>query len=247
MALVHFALLVPGWRCASMLAACWASIIGQAPGPFSWAASFYADGDAETWEALAGLPRDERIAHRYFGRRNLGAAHARRVMLRDVGDAEAVCLLLDMDDELEPRALARIAAEYQRGAWATYGSMTGHPRPAYPAEVVARRAYRMHRYLATAPRTFRRWLADGVPEDYLKDAGGRWLMAATDIALMLSVLERCPPGRAVHIAEPLYRIGRHPQGTATRFGADYKASIRRHLAALAPLPALEERHAAALG
>lgn len=246
--MLHFALLVPGWRCADRVAACWASVVGQRPGPYTWEAHFYDDGsDDGTWRAIAALPDDKRCT-RYRAYDNAGAAFARARLLEHVTDPEAVCVLLDMDDELEPGALARVALEYLQHpeTWATYGSWTAGafrgPEP-YPAGVAAARAYRRHPFRAQHLRTFRRHLADGVPASYLQDAGGRWLMAGTDVALMWTVLEQCPAERVRRIPDVLYRYTwRRPTGTVARFGAAYKATVRARLAALPPLP-LKETHA----
>ena len=252
MAPLHFALLVPGWRCADRVAACWASIAAQEPGPYTWEAHFRDDA---SWDAtvltIQSLPDDNRL-HRHRGEKNLGAAHARLRLLEQVTDPQTACVLLDMDDTLEPGALARVAKEYQDHpeTWLTYGSwcadQDGRParcRP-YPEDVVAARAYRAHGYLAAPPRTFRRHLAAAVPPSYLQDADGRWLMAGTDVALMWALLEQCPAERVRHIPDPIYRVtsGR-PTGTAARFDAHYKAGVRAYLASLPPLPLKETTHA----
>lgn len=246
---VHFELIVPGWRCAPQVRPCWDSIASQRGGGYSWRAHFYDDNsaDGETWRAIQSLPEDARLVRR-LGRDNLGAAHARYQMILDVADPEAVCVLLDMDDQLEPGALARVAAEYRTkpDTWLTYGSWKpdrhegmaqARAQRCYPPAVAAARSYRGREFLCGPLRTFRRHLADAVEPRHLQDAEGGWLPCATDVALMVALLEQCPPERVRWIRDVLYRYTwRRGTGTVRRYGAELKAAVCAHLAAMPPLP-----------
>lgn len=244
---IHFAIIAPGWSCADRVLPFWRSIEAQR-GAFTWEAHVYDDGsEDDTWQAIAALPDDPRL-RRSRGEANLGAAHARHRLIADVAGAEAVVALVDLDDELEPGALARVAREYREhpGTWATYGSWRadcpgGRRQEAgqapYPPAVVAARSYRRHTFLAGPLRTFRRHMVDGVPQAYLQDADGAWLRCGTDLALMASVLEQCPSERVRRIPDVLYRYTwRRPTGTMARYGPEAKAAVRSHLFTLPPLP-----------
>ena len=245
---VHFALIVPGWRCAEYVRSCWESIATQLPGPYTWEAHFFDDGSGDgTWDAVASLPDDSRL-FRLRGEDNLGGALARWQMIQGIEDPQTVCVLLDMDDQLERGALTRVAHEYQKhpGTWLTYGSWTADrpegkaqertQRP-YPTRVMTERAYRKHAFVAGPLRTFRRHLVDGIPERYMQDTLGKWLMCCTDVALMWPLMEQCSPENIRYIKTPLYRYSwRRPMGTLDRFGIEEKRALREHLSSLPRLP-----------
>lgn len=124
-------------------------------------------------------------------------------------DPEDVIVSLDGNDWL-PRedALQIISDTYERfGCWVTYGSWwsTGGPMgtglwPAYPDGATD---FRHTPWLATAVRTWKRWIWDRIDLNDLRDDNGEYFRIAEDRAIMLPLLEMCGTKRAKHIAIPI--------------------------------------------
>ena len=117
-------------------------------------------------------------------------------------DPETVIVTLDADDALiGDRVLERIAAEYERGADVTVGSMLRTDKAAdYPVRFDRpreRRGGNVWQHL----RSFRKRLFDAVPDEALR-LDGDYVDIATDWAFMLPIVEMA--AHPVHIVEPLY-------------------------------------------
>lgn len=165
------------------------------------------DGDGTFEAALAAKGSDERISitrnrERLFPMRNILAA-----MERAEADDEDVFAILDGDDWLiDDRALATIAAAYDDGCWMTYGSwISNRPDrpgllPAYPDGT---RDFRELPWLATAVRTWKKWLFDRIDRRDLVDEHGKPLRVGEDLACMFPMLEMATTARARHIGRPL--------------------------------------------
>ena len=88
----------------------------------------------------------------------------------------------------------------------TYGSWTAGPDgmpgcwPAYPSGV---RTFRYLRWLATAVRTWKKWLWDRIEDADLRDEDGSYFRVTEDMAIMFPLLEMCGTERARHIPTPL--------------------------------------------
>jgi hypothetical protein len=124
-------------------------------------------------------------------------------------DPEDIIVTLDGDDWFKgPRSLRVIADTYaQHACWMTYGSWIsnnltefGEMWPAYQEGLTD---FRGHRWLATAVRTWKRWLWNRVGDSEFRDDNGDYFRVAEDRAIMLPMLEMCGTERAKHIAEPL--------------------------------------------
>jgi len=145
---------------------------------------------------------------------------ARQYPLRNVINAinrsgagpEDVIVILDGDDWFRTdEALGIIANTYQRfDCWMTYGSwlsnMVGRNGrrdglwPAYPEGTTD---FRNTRWLATAVRTWKRWLWDRIDDRDLRDDTGEYFHVSEDQVIMLPLLEMSGTARAKHIAEAL--------------------------------------------
>lgn len=128
---------------------------------------------------------------------------------RSGDDPEDVIVSLDGDDWFTRNdALGLIAKAYESGAWMTYGSWFSPPGgesgtgnwPAYPEGLTD---FRHHRWLATAVRTWKRWLWEKIDDSSLRDDEGEYFRIAEDRAIMYPLLEMCGTERARHIAEPI--------------------------------------------
>ncbi len=117
-------------------------------------------------------------------------------------DGETVIVTLDADDALiGDRVLERLAAEYERGAEVTVGSMLRTDKAAdYPVcfeRPGARRGGNVWQHL----RSFRKRLFDAIPDGMLR-LDGDYVDLASDWAYMLPIVEMAE--NPAHIPEPLY-------------------------------------------
>ena len=123
---------------------------------------------------------------------------------------EDIIVSLDGDDWFNtPTALQIIVFAYENNSncWMTYGSWIstnpGHAGEMWPAYPEGLTDFRNHRWLATAVRTWKRWLWDILVVDDFTDDNGNLFRVAEDRAIMLPMLEMSGTDRAKHIAEPL--------------------------------------------
>jgi FkbM family methyltransferase len=235
---VKLVVLVTGWNCADHVLACWKSIARQQPGHYDLAVHFVDDGSEDgTWEAMQALPRSDVLRLRRHDV-NMGPAFSRWEVIREITDRDAVCVIVDMDDELLPSALARIAEAYlsDENCWLTAGNwrnQRGKPNPLdfYPEAVLETRCYRkLPSFRIGHVRSFKRFLADRLSDDNFKGPDGEWLMFCTDVALMFPLVEQCGPENVTFIRDHLYLYNEwRPGGTLARFGKPKKAHVYRWL------------------
>jgi hypothetical protein len=247
---VHFALIVPGWNCADRVRPCWESLVHQLPGAYTWEAWISDDASTDgTWSEIEKLPDDPRL-HRMAMPTNLGAAHARWQIIERIQNREAICGLLDLDDRLEPGALARVALEYRahRQTLATYGSwvaegvgrFTKDPRAGYTQYDITTRRFRQVGMRAGHFRTFRRHLADAIDPAVHLQCDGAWLRAGTDAALMFPIFEQCQVGQLRRIDETLYRYWQRGDNASARVAPLYRQRVRAFLKNIKPVPVYAE-------
>jgi glycosyltransferase involved in cell wall biosynthesis len=169
-------------------------------------------GDRTYDRAMEAAANDHRISvvqnlTRQFSMHNLVEA-----VRRSQASADDVIVCLDGDDWFATdKALAVIAATYARfDCWLTYGSfVTDRPDargrfggrwPAYPPGTTS---FRHSRWLATAVRTWKKWLWDLIDDRDLRDDDGHYFRVTEDQAVMLPMLEMSGTDRARHIPMPL--------------------------------------------
>jgi glycosyltransferase involved in cell wall biosynthesis len=199
-------------------------------------------GDDTYRAAIAAAGDDGRFSIVANEQRLFAGENLVRGVARSNSAAEDVVVVVDGDDWLNGEtALATIAETYARNdCWLTYGSWisTRGPHdgnwPAYPDDTTD---FRRAPWLATAVRTWKKWLWDLIDDRDLRDDDGRYVIVAEDQACMLPMLEMATTRRARHIAEPLlvynrlnpHNIGKvmHEEGLATavmmRARAPYEA------------------------
>ena len=134
-------------------------------------------------------------------------------------DPASVIVTLDADDALiGDGVLSRLAAEYERGADVTVGSMLRTDKAAdYPVCFDRPREHRggnVWQHL----RSFRKRLFDAIPDDALR-LDGEYVDLANDWAFMLPIVEMAR--NPVHVTEALYLyessgIGKDAAGKAAR-------------------------------
>jgi glycosyltransferase involved in cell wall biosynthesis len=170
-------------------------------------------GDRTYQRAIEGAVHDPRIhitrnERRHFAMRNLVDGVA-----RSKAAPEDVIVVLDGDDWLmHDDALLLIArAHASQDCWMSYGSwLSNDPDtpgcwPRYPDEITN---FRTHRWLATAIRTWKKWLWDLIdPNDFL-DRRGEYLRVVEDLASMFPMMEMSTVRRIRHIPDPLMLYNR---------------------------------------
>lgn len=222
-----FQVIVNCGLCEPFIAECLGSLRRQTR--TDWRAQVTIDrpGDGTFERALAARGDDERIAitrnpERLFPMRNILAA-----LERSGAAAEDVIVILDGDDWLiDDRALEIIGRAYDGGCWVTYGSWIGNrpDRPGlWPAYPEGTRDFRHAPWLATAVRTWKRWLFDRIDRRDFLDDRGQFLRVAEDVACMFPLLEMATTARARHIPEALMLynfLSDHDPGPALAREAD---------------------------
>ena len=220
---MRFYIIVNCGPCEQWIAKCLQSI--QTQTYQDWRAIVTVDpcGDATFEKAVDAKENDNRIMVKY----NLW----QRYCLQNHIDAikhsgarpEDVIVSLDGDDWFHnDTVLQTIADTYATGCWLTYGSWVGYCNaskhyealgkdrfgmwPAYPEGTTD---FRHHRWLATAVRTYKRWLWNLVGDADLRDDDGQYFCVAEDRAVMYPMLEMCGTLRARHIPKVLMVYNQH--------------------------------------
>ncbi len=204
----HMKIIVNCGPCEAFIGTCLASLKSQSHR--NWKALVTVDPCGDETEKAAATARDgdERIAITTNLQRLYAMENTVRAIARSGADDEDVFVVLDGDDWFHTtNALETIAAAYRKhDCWMTYGSWTAGPDglpgcwPAYPD---GGRAFRYLRWLATAVRTWKKWLWDRIDDADLRDEDGSYFRVTEDMAIMFPLLEMCGTERAHHIPTPL--------------------------------------------
>lgn len=200
-----------------------------------WFVSLYMDGPPRnTWEPISRRYADDPLVavdpdspadgpDEPFPR--LGVAGT---MSRALDDSKGfptdslVIAILDGDGDTLPKdALARVAHVYEKypDTLVTYGSYKKKSKgdrtkisQAYPKGADVRK-YPWH---ASHLKTFRACLLPHVKPEWFQDSKGKWLQAASDVALMLPLMELAGLDRCRHIHEITYAWNDSPVSRAKR-------------------------------
>ena len=208
-------LVVPFYNQADRLRLCIDSLREQST-PF--VALLVDDGstDPAVQEVLAVVQGDARFEHVRCDINN-GPAAARHAGLTRVlalsREAQDIVVLVDGDDRLIGMdALASLRNAYltRPNCKMTFGSMRIVPpipfeRAPYADWMIRFRLARWTTWRAEHPRTFRvDLLRQCWPRLSFTYRDGRWLRGATDMALVLPLLDHCRPGEVQRLDAPLY-------------------------------------------
>jgi glycosyltransferase involved in cell wall biosynthesis len=208
----HFKIIINCGPCEDFIGACLNSVREQTWADWQAFVTVDASGDNTYSRALAAAGDDPRIHIHKNETRRYSMYNLIHSIERSKADPEDVIANLDGDDWFcDLRALHKIAEAYdQRGCWITYGSWLSNVRgkggnldgkwPAYPDGNVD---FRRHRFLGTAPRTWKRWLWDHLEDADLRSDSGAYVRVSEDQMIMIPLLEMCGTARAAHIADPL--------------------------------------------
>lgn len=234
---MKFVLIITGYNCQKYVQANIESVLNQTYKNFM--AIFISDGSTDNTPVFLNQIKDERAVINIFNV-NEGAALRRFNAIHKYStDNEDVIVLVDMDDRLELNALERIKKEYDNGAWVTYGNIrqpngTVIPIQRYPTEVFKDRSFRKHKWFCQQPRTFKKFLANGIQPADIKYATGVYMKNCTDLAIMLPILEQCPSDRMHIIDDVIYIYNATLNSTLKRFGKGHKSFAREWLKKIPP-------------
>ena len=179
-----------------------------------WEAYLTVDGckDRTYEKAVQARGTDRRILITRHSRRMFSLWNLIQAIRRSNAAPEDVIVNLDGDDWFARRdALEIISETYsQSNCWITYGSWIsnvidakGRIRGMWPAYTEGTSNFRKILWLATAVRTWKKWLWDKVDDRDLRDSTGGYYRVSEDQAVMLPLLEMSGTRKAQHIAEAL--------------------------------------------
>ena len=229
--ITQFLIVSSGYNCENQVEKCFNSIIKQTYPHFK--AVLVDDGSTDTTALkLSSVEKIDSRITTFSYKQNTGAAYRRfKAITESDCDEETVIILLGLDDELKPDALAVISQQYKMGKWMTYGNWHNQRRKPctvqleFDEETHRERSYRKVKYRSTAPNTFKKFLFDRIPaEDF--QLNGKWIDTTTESELMFSCLEMCGKDRIGIIKQPIYLYNESlPNGTLNRLGREYKYKV----------------------
>lgn len=206
-------IVVTGWNCEGYVEQCLDSI-GRAASRIEedLTITIVNDGSTDkTQDKIEQHPLSS-ASKLLVNRENMGAAFSRHLAIKGETRENTVMVLVDMDDALSDDSLARIQDCYSLdsrvwmtlGNWATEEGLK-NPQSFYNAEDIAGNAHRwIWPFLGTHLRTFKHFLYDRIPTDYLLDSEGEYLRFCTDAAIVLPLLDQCGPENVRWIPDPIY-------------------------------------------
>jgi glycosyltransferase involved in cell wall biosynthesis len=218
--------------CEQFIAKCFASIRSQTFADWQAYVTLDPCGDGTFAEAVLARNGDPRIHITRNQNRLYSMINLTRAVERSAAAPDDIIVVLDGDDWFATPDALRIIDETYRlsGCWMTYGSwvadyatfecsqLQGWPTRAdnsglWPGYDEGTTDFRHTEWLATAVRTWKRWLWDLIDPRDFRDRNGNYFRVTEDQAVMLPMLEMSGTSRARHVAEVLMVYNRsNPHG-----------------------------------
>lgn len=229
----HF--IISGWNCSQWAVDCINSVLNQQT---ECDFDIFAVDDFSTdntWQKLQTTFGSNPLVFLHRNNVNVGAAFCRYICIHnDYIQPDDVCLLVGMDDKLEPFALARVDTEYKNGAqvtfgnWKNYDGYGNHLRSFLPETCQKRDFFRYH-WVSTALQSFKANLFRSIPkEDFIID--GSWIKNCTELPTMWGVMERAEFGTIKRIPDYIYLYNnKNVINTYYRFGNADKKKISQEI------------------
>lgn len=170
-------------------------------------------GDQTFERAVEAKAGDERINITCNDRQLYSMANLVRAIERSCAQPEDIIVILDGDDWFYTKyALQIINDTYSKyDCWMTYGSWISnvdHIPGRLPAYEEGTSDFRRAKWLATAMRTWKKWLWDLIDDKDLRDKNGEYFSVVEDLAVMFPMLEMSGISRVKHIADILVLYNR---------------------------------------
>jgi glycosyltransferase involved in cell wall biosynthesis len=170
-------------------------------------------GDDTFANAMDARGDDERIRITLNDRCLYAMTNLVRAIQRSKAQPEDIIVNLDGDDWFyTPKALQIIADTYSDSdCWMTYGSWisnVAHMPGRLPGYAGGTTEFRRAEWLATAVRTWKKWLWDLIDDKDLRNQDGEYFTIVEDFAVMFPMLEMSGTTRARHITEILMLYNR---------------------------------------
>ena len=170
-------------------------------------------GDKTFERAIEAKGDDQRVSVTCNDRPLYSMANLVQGIERSSAQPEDIIVTLDGDDWFcNENALQIIADTYCRyDCWMTYGSWVSnvaHIAGNLPGYEEGTSDFRGAEWLATAVRTWKKWLWDLVDDEDLRDEHGAYFKVVEDLAVMFPMLEMSGTSRAKHIPDILMLYNR---------------------------------------
>jgi glycosyltransferase involved in cell wall biosynthesis len=216
-----FRIVVPAFRAGPWIARTVRSIRRQRHTRFTCLVLDDASPDDTYERAVRAAAGDARIRVERTPERRGAMANWVAGIAAVLEDDDDVIVNVDGDDWLaHDRVLERLSGVYaDPEVWLTYGShrrwkdkllhrlglkvRRGIARP-YPDAVLQARDFREHEFVATHLRTFRGFLWKAIQDEDLREASGRYVQTACDLAFMFPMLEMAGAEHVCYLHEMLY-------------------------------------------
>jgi FkbM family methyltransferase len=147
---------------------------------------------------------------------NKGAHRNQIETIRRLTNDDAIIIILDGDDSLvnDNSIFSYYNNIYDGSTEFTYGScwsmvdnipLISQP---YPEDIKKRKAYRQHKFNWGMPythlRTFKKGLANGLPDRMFTDSNGNWYKAGGDGAVFYAIIEQADPNKVKCLQDVVY-------------------------------------------
>lgn len=229
-------IIASGYNCLDYAKRCFSSMQRLIFNPTKFKIVYASDGSTDgtsEWltSEVKGKSKHELV---WINEQNMGATYTRHAIIKSLNlKDEDVIILIGLDDEILPNALAKIDAQYRKGKWMTYGNWVDQygkmlPRDFpldFDEQTHTSRDYRKVVYRSTGLNTFKYFLYKEIPEEDLK-INGQWINSTTESEIMFSCLEMCGKYHIGIIYEAIAIYNRNlPNGSLKRLGRKHKYEL----------------------
>lgn len=237
---IKFLIVASGRDCEKWVQGCIDSVEAQTYKNFN----FVLADDASKDDTQFIIRKSQYWAHTLYLIHNMGLVLARHELMKfsqDKFDYDVI-VWLDLDDQLLPNALERLAKEYQDlDCWLTYGGYTDSYGNTYTGD-----QYLLHPYTSARQqdwkfiplRSFRKELYFKLTNDDLLPAVSK---VYPDANMLYCMLEMCGPEHVRPINEPLYLYNcSNPLNVTKRFPEAQRDAELAYIKSLTPKEKLEK-------
>ena len=199
--------------CGAYISRCLSSLKEQTHTDWEAYVSVDPHGDDTFARAMEAREQDKRIRITLNDQPLYAMTNLVRAIGRSNAQPEDVIVILDGDDWFfTPKALQIIADTYSDyDCWMTYGSWVSnlsYMPGQLPAYAEGTTDFRRAEWLATAVRTWKKWLWDLIHDNDLRNEDGEYFSIVEDQAVMFPMLEMSGTSKAKHIPEVLMLYNR---------------------------------------